>query len=532
MRLSLKVYATAIGSAAAVLLAAIGIRRGWDLAAAPGQPKECLFTYPPLAEKRTETVLPERYPLHVPFSQRAGFVHDASCLNRTPVYGVIAVRTEEDVRNALQFARDNAVRVSIAGQRHSMGGQSFVRNGVVLDMRPYNAMQIDTKNKRMTVQAGATWAEIQQALDAQGLSVRAMQSINIFTVGGTLSVNAHGIAHDPGPVGSSVESMRIMLPDGSIQTASRTDNPDLFRHALGGYGLFGVILDATIGLTNNEAYVQEERTVQYADFPDLYQKDIEGNDAYGLFYGRLSMAPSTFLREMIVRGFRRIEPESPVSIPPLQPQSRIALRRFVINFSKTGPAGRALRWWLEKHIDPRLRTCVSRNNALNAGNDECIVSRNQAMYDSMQYLQNRLPDTDILQEYFVPPDQFTSFVDGLRGIVAENNANLLNVTVRIVHKDSDTALPYAKQNMFALVLYFNQKQNAADSAVLERTTGELIDLAVAHDGTFYLPYQLYYSDEQLRESYPEIDAFFAMKKKMDPDGLLTNTWYEKYGSVR
>ncbi len=43
-------------------------------------------------------------------------------------------------------------------------------------------------------------------LDEQGLSVKAMQSINIFTVGGTLSVNAHGIAHNPGPIASTVRS--------------------------------------------------------------------------------------------------------------------------------------------------------------------------------------------------------------------------------------------------------------------------------------------------------------------------------------
>jgi FAD/FMN-containing dehydrogenase len=120
------------------------------------------------------------------------------------------------------------------------------------------------------------------------------------------------------------------------------------------------------------------------------------------------------------------------------------------------------------------------------------------------------------------------FVDGLRKAVSENNTNLLNVTIRIVHKDVITALPYAKQDMFAFVLYLNQKLNEADSKRIEKTTSDLIDLALRLNGTFYLPYQLYYSKDQLRRAYPEIDDFFAQKKKYDPIGLFTNKFYEKY----
>jgi FAD/FMN-containing dehydrogenase len=83
--------------------------------------------------------------------------------------------------------------------------------------------------------------------------------------------------------------------------------------------------------------------------------------------------------------------------------------------------------------------------------------------------------------------------------------------------------------MFAFVLYFNQKLNSADSRSLQKTTTDLIDLALRVDGTYYLPYQLYYSVQQLHRAYPEIDTFFAAKKKYDPVGLFTNKFYEKYG---
>ena len=82
--------------------------------------------------------------------------------------------------------------------------------------------------------------------------------------------------------------------------------------------------------------------------------------------------------------------------------------------------------------------------------------------------------------------------------------------------------------MLAFVLYFNQKLNEKESRIVQKTTVELIDLATGLNGTYYLPYQLYYSSEQLRRAYPEIDEFFAAKKKYDPTLLFSNKFYEKY----
>jgi FAD/FMN-containing dehydrogenase len=161
----------------------------------------------------------------------------------------------------------------------------------------------------------------------------------------------------------------------------------------------------------------------------------------------------------------------------------------------------------------------------------CLVARNQEMYDSMDYLENRLRDTDILQEYFIPQRRLPEFVDGLHRIVAVNGANLINVTIRIVHKDTVTALPYAREDMFAYVLYFNQKFNDKESQVLQKTTIQLIDLSLGLDGTYYLPYQLFYSPVQLRKAYPDFDRFVATKKLYDPLGLFTNKFYEKYGKT-
>ncbi len=63
---------------------------------------------------------------------------------------------------------------------------------------------------------------------------------------------------------------------------------------------------------------------------------------------------------------------------------------------------------------------------------------------------------------------------------------------------------------------------------MDLLTRDLIDLSNEVGGKFFLPYQLYYSKDQLTAAYPQINDFFSEKKKYDPDGLLTNTWYETY----
>jgi hypothetical protein len=76
------------------------------------------------------------------------------------------------------------------------------------------------------------------------------------------------------------------------------------------------------------------------------------------------------------------------------------------------------------------------------------------MYDSMGYLKNRLRGTDIRQECFFSSGQDASVLwTASRDIVRTNGANLLNVSISIVHQDNITALPYVKQDSFAFVLY-------------------------------------------------------------------------------
>ena len=142
---------------------------------------------------------------------------------------------------------------SVAGAKYSQGGQIIATYGTVIDMSHINMITaFDSEQKIITVGAGITWRAIQKVIDKYDLSISIMQSYNNFSVGGSLSVNVHGRYIGKGPIIESVKQIKIVLADGSLVTASRTENNDLFCAAIGGYGAVGVIVEVTLQLDDNQ----------------------------------------------------------------------------------------------------------------------------------------------------------------------------------------------------------------------------------------------------------------------------------------
>jgi len=394
-------------------------------------------------------------------------------------------------------------------------------------MRALDRVTVDQARGTVQVGAGATWRHLLEVLHPTGLSVAAMPSIDVLSVGGTVSVNAHGADFRTGSLAPTVRSLRIMLADGTIRVLDREHDPELFQAVIGGYGLFGVILEVELEAVANEMYDFRERTVKTAAFTELFENELVPDHDYRMLYAHLSTSPKTFMDEAIVYTYSSISDDTD-AIPPLRQEQDSRIGRLVLNLARHGRVAQRLKWAGQRHLLPRFRTCVeSRNEALRAA-EACLVSRNQAMYNDLGLLRNKLTQyTDILQEYFLPSDQLAAFIAETRDRLREHDAVLLSASIRSVNK-GEAMLDYAPDARLSVVLYLSQKVTNRGNLDMKSLTRQLIGTALDHGGTFYLPYQQHYDREELVRGYPRVDEFFALKRAHDPELLFMNSFYSRY----
>lgn len=200
----------------------------------------------------------------------------------------------------------------------------------------------------------------------------------------------------------------------------------------------------------------------------------------------------------------------------------------MLNLARTGDLGQRLKWTAQRDLLPKVRGCVqSRNEALREA-EACMIARNQAMFESLDLLDNRLNQyTDVLHEYFLPRDQLVSFIDELRAEVGTHDAQLLSASIRVVHEE-DITLDYAQGDRFSLVLYWSQAVSEDGNADMADLTRRLVASSLDRGGTFYLPYQQHYTPDQVKQAYPELGTFFDDKRRYDPGLRFQNNFFARY----
>ncbi|MZQ87131.1 FAD-binding protein [Paenibacillus sp. 5J-6] len=444
-------------------------------------------------------------------------ITDYSRLHPVKVTSVVKGHEEEQLRSILREAKEKNLTISIAGQRHSQGGHTYYKDSVVIDMTSFNrVLAFDPKQKQIRIQAGATWKDVQDYVNPYGLAVKTMQSQNIFTLGGSLSVNAHGRDIRNGSLIKSVEAFRLLLADGRILNVNRNENAELFDLVIGGYGLFGVILDVTLSLTDNEMYKLRFDTMDVESYSQYFEEQVKADPEIRLHIARISVAPDHFLKEMYAINY--LEDHS----TPLEGNDRLKVRedgvvisKLMFNLNRTFNWGKNVLWKLQKPIF--------------AKQDGMLITRNNAMRSESLFMENRQAGSnDILQEYFIPVKEFTGFVHDLSAVLQTENLNLLNVSVRYVNHDEEAVLSYATDDMFALVCLFQVHLSKEEQAHMQTGIQKVLDQVIKHNGSYYLPYIAYPRLDQFRTAYPRYEAFFRKKEQYDPNHVFMNYFYSDY----
>jgi len=437
-------------------------------------------------------------------------VRDVTQLVRVDVERVVAPRSTLEVA-ALLAAHDGPV--SLGGGRFSMGGQIATDDTLFVDLRTLDdVLQLDPVARTIRVEAGITWRKIQEAIDGHDLSVKIMQSYANFTVGGSLSVNAHGRYVNHGPVAHSVRSLLLVLPNGETLEVSRTHAPELFHGAIGGYGALGVITEVTLDLAVNEPLERSFERMPVEDFTGWFASEVRPSESAVMF--NADVYPPDY-NDLVAIVYSSTDREVTVEDRLQSMGHSTAVDRFTYWWVSEAPLGKQVR---EEVID-RLRLA-----------DNPVVWRNyEASYDVYGLEPaSRKKSTYVLQEYFVPVDQFDAFVPRMAEIFTRFEVNVVNVSIRHASADPDTLLTWAPEDVFAFVIYYKQGTSAAEQTEVGVWTREMADALLEVGGVWYLPYQPHATPGQFRQGYPGSQHLFDLKAAFDPTYKLRNKLWDRY----
>lgn len=437
-------------------------------------------------------------------------VNDVTGLNPIKVFAIAVPTSVEEVQDAVRRAKGS---ISVGGGHFSMGGQTASPGSLHLDLRRLNqVIALTPVDRRLRVQAGVRWCDIQRFVDPHGLAVSVMQSYANFTVGGSISVNAHGRYVGLGPLIHSVLNLRLVLADGSLIDASPDQNAEIFHAAVGGYGAIGIIVEAELQLTENCRVKRDYKRMPASDYARWFHDNVR-NDPDAVFHNA-DLYPPHCRRVRAVTWRKTVEAATVTD--RLQPlRTRFPLHRyFYWAFTET-PGGK---WRREHLLDPLLyltRPVHWRNY--------------EAGYDVAELEPaSRRNSTYVLQEYFVPVARLNEFVPKLGEILQRHRVNAVNVSLRHAHADPGSLLAWAREEVFALVLYYKQRtrRNARERVAV--WTRELIDAALSCGGTYYLPYQAHATHEQFHRAYPRARELFDLKRRLDPQFRFRNALWDMY----
>lgn len=443
-------------------------------------------------------------------------------LNSCQVSEWIILRSLSQAKSQLRCIADKQDgHLAICGSRHAGGGQQFATNAPLLDASGMKkVLRYDGERGLICVQSGACWPELMawlRKIDSPWTFRQKQTGNDNLTIGGTLSANAHGQGLKFKPIIGDVESFEIVLADGRTKHCSRTENPQLFKLAIGGYGNFGLISNATLRLMRRTKYRIGVQLCNVSDIPDKYAHAEMAFAEYGDFQCDINDDGPDFLRKGIWKAYYPVAANTLLTdlatMPPAQWQDLVYLAH----------TEKAKAW------DVFSKELIAMDKSVNYSDywqASPYVSDYHVALD--QRLQSKVPGSEVLTELYVPLKSVSSFMEDARQVLLTNKANMVYSTVRFIERDDESFLPWARALSACVIFNLHTEHDAAGEAKTQQICRQLIDSAIKYGGSYYLTYHRYALKEQVLACYPEFPEFLKLKTQYDPAHVFRSDWYQFY----
>ena len=199
------------------------------------------------------------------------------------------------------------------------GWPAIRHDSICIDTRSLDrVISFDRERGLIEAEAGIQWPKlIRTYLDAQAASAKQwgiaqkQTGADTFTLGGSLSSNVHGRGLAMKPLISNVESFTLINADGKSMRCSRDENNELFRLAIGGYGLFGLIDSVTLRLVPRQKLRRVVEIIRASDLPRRFEERIAQTFLYGDFQFSVDEKSPDFLQRGVFSCYQHIDEDEP-----------------------------------------------------------------------------------------------------------------------------------------------------------------------------------------------------------------------------
>jgi FAD/FMN-containing dehydrogenase len=447
-----------------------------------------------------------------------------SQLNRTRVRELLRPKTLDELAEIVRSAAKKSLSISVSGCRHSMGGQQFATDSICIDARSLaRVISFDRERGLIEAEAGIQWPDLienylaaQQGSDRQWGIAQKQTGADTFTLGGSLSSNVHGRGLKMKPLISNVEAFSLINADGKRIRCSREENRELFQLAIGGYGLFGLLGTVTLRLVPRQKLRRVVEVIPADALAKRFEERLADSFLYGDFQFSIDEKSKDFLRVGVFSCYQPFSSAEPVAAEKkLRNNDWLDLLRLAYT-----DRSKAFSRYADYYLSTNGQTYWSDTNQLSA----YLPNYAQKLQEQIGGEESSLMITEI----YVPRSALAGFLAQAGDLLRSNNTLVMYGTVRLIEKDEESFLAWAKQPYACII--FNLL-TVHTSAGIERSANSfrgLIDLATARGGSYYLTYHRFARREQVLNCYPQFPKFLEQKRKFDPAERFQSDWYRHY----
>jgi FAD/FMN-containing dehydrogenase len=430
------------------------------------------------------------------------------------------------VQQVVRKAGRHGRAIAIAGGRHAMGGQQFAAGEYLLDMTGLDrVLEIDLERGEVEAEAGIMWPALMAALTAaqEGLPrtwgiIQKQTGADRLTLGGALSANVHGRVLGRGPIVADVVAFSLIDANGALVRCSRDENRDLFRLAIGGYGLFGPIVSVRLRLSPRRKMRREVTVRTIDEVAQALEARSEGGRGYGDFQFAIDPASVDFLREGVCSCYVPVADETPI------PHGQRVLSR----------ADWETLYYLA-HTDPRQASDLYTRHYLATDGQIYWSDLHQlADYEEGYHvaldlrLQAAHPGSEMIAELYVPREHLPGFMVAVAEDLRQMRGQVIYGTVRLIERDDESFLAWAREPWACVIFNLHVNHSERGIALATAAFRRLIDRALDHGGSYYPTYHRWAAREQVAAAHPRFGAFLREKLRYDPEERFQSDWYRHY----